>query len=329
MSNKTFAIISLGFLGDTILTEPIYKNIKNQYADCKIITITNKPFEEIPFGFEDNDEIFAFDKKNLHKGLKGYYKFGENFKYRNKIDYAIITHPHARSIIIAKIIGAKNIVCLDNCGIFNFFVNKKIKYIEQEIRNTYKADYNLKYIDWLFKPTSFAVSYKRNDINYEAIQEKFKLPQEYIVLSPTSKDLIKDWDYENIKDFINISEIPVVLVGTDKANNIAKHLQEEYIGFIDLTNKTTITELGAIINKAKYCISVDTGTFHFAYSQGIKTIGIFFNKDFEKEWAPHNLTYVKTLVGKKVEKGKVINCIKNISAKDVTIGIESMELCAK
>ena len=165
--NKIFAIISLGFLGDTILTEPIYKNLRKKYNDCKIITITNKLFEEVPLGFEDNDEIFAYDKNNIHKGLKGYYKFRKEFKYTNKIDYAIITHPHERSVILAKFIGAKNIISLDKCGIFNFFINKKIKYIEDEIRKTYKAEYNLNYLKHICDEIKYKeVTYKRNDINY-------------------------------------------------------------------------------------------------------------------------------------------------------------------
>ncbi len=328
--NKIFAIISLGFLGDTILTEPIYKNLRKKYNDCKIITITNKLFEEVPLGFEDNDEIFAYDKNNIHKGLKGYYKFRKEFKYTNKIDYAIITHPHERSVILAKFIGAKNIISLDKCGIFNFFINKKIKYIEDEIRKTYKAEYNLNYLKHICDEIKYKeVTYKRNDINYSLIKNKFSLPEKYIVLAPTSKDLIKDWDYQNIKEFITKIPSKVVLVGTEKAEKIAKELEKESVKFINLCNKTTISELGAIIHEAEYCISVDSGPFHFAYSQGIKTIGLFFNKDFEKEWAPKNLAYVKTLIGEKLEEGKEIKYVKNISAKDVIIEIESMELCAK
>ena len=37
--------------------------------------------------------------------------------------------------------------------------------------------------------------------------------------------------------------------------------KKEKADFIDLTNKTTISELGAIIKASDTCVSVDTGTF--------------------------------------------------------------------
>ena len=104
----TFVIIALGHLGDTILVEPLCRNIKYNFPKSKIIFIVNETFKDIPLGFEHIDEIIGYDKKKRHKGLFGFLKFITDFSFKN-IDYAIITHPHERSIFIAKAIGAKNI----------------------------------------------------------------------------------------------------------------------------------------------------------------------------------------------------------------------------
>lgn len=320
-----FVILALGFLGDTLLIEPLCQNIRNNYPDSKIIVVVNDIFKEVIYGFKSVDEVYGYDKTNKHKGFLGYLKFKKEFPYKNQIDYAIITHPHERSILISKAIGSKNIISLSVGNIFSdFFINKKIKYTEEEIRNTYKADYNLKYVEPLFKPEKLPVIYERTDINYNEIKQKFNLPDKYIVLSPTSKDLIKDWDYEDIKTFIEKSKSDIVLVGTQKAYTIAKKLQANNIKFIDLSNKTNITELGVVIKMADICISVDTGTFHFAYSQGVKTIGIFFNSKMINEWAPQNLKHVKILEGIKEQKNNEIILIKNITANEVIREIESL-----
>lgn len=326
MSVKNFVIIALGFLGDTLLVEPLCRNLKNNYPNSKIIFIANKPFVDIAKGFETVDKVYAYDKKKNHKGFVGYLKFKKEFTEKN-IDTAIITHPHERSILVAKMTGAKNIISLPaKKSPLNIFVNKKRRFITEELRKTYKAEYNNGYLNSFCSFENFPVQYKRFDINEKEILEKFKLPQNYIVLSPISKDLVKDWDYENIKKFVLNANKTVVLVGTDKAKTIADNLKAENIDFIDLTLQTNITELGAIIKNSDACVSVDTGTFHFSYAQNVPTIGLFFNEKMVKEWAPSELKFVQVHIGEKELKNREVICHKNIDSVEI---IKSLDILIK
>lgn len=319
---KNIVVISLGFLGDTILVEPMCRNIKENFPDTNLIFITNEIFKDIPYGFESVDKIYSFDKKKKHKGFCGYFKFLKDFK-EEKIDYAIITHPHERSIILAKILRAKNIISLPaKNSPLNIFINKKRKFDNNELRTTYKADYNNGYLNKLCTYKNYNVNYTYCFSNNTNVISKYDLPAEYIVLSPTSKDLIKDWDYENIKEFILNCKKSVVLVGTDKANDIAQKLIKENIKFYDLSLKTSIKDLSLIIKNAKLCVSVDTGTLHLSYAQKVKTIGLFFNEKMVVEWTPNNLDFVRVIVGQKEYKDKELICLKNINYKDV---IKEME----
>ena len=319
------AIISLGFLGDTLLVEALCRNIRNKFPDSKIIFIANKVFEEVPLGFGCVDEIYSFDKKGKHKGFKGYFRFAKSFPYKGKIDYCIITHEHERSLITAKLIGAKKIISkpVKNSPL-NLLINMKRPIIKGEIESTYKADYFSDFLKPLAEPEHLPIDYQRDDIDDSAILRKYKLPKSYIVLSPTSKDLVKDWDFENVKGFIDNSPLPVVLVGTDKALMLGGKLTENGSNFINITNRTSITELGVIIKHAEICVSMDTGTFHFSYSQGTKTIGIFFNPRFVKMWSPVNCENVELLVGKKKIEKTGIKCIKNVTYKDVLSKVEKI-----
>ncbi|MBO7673272.1 glycosyltransferase family 9 protein [bacterium] len=312
------AVISLGFLGDTLLVEALCKNIRKKFPDSKIIFIVNKVFEEVPLGFDCVDEIYSFDKKGKHKGFGGYFRFAKGFPYRGKIDYCIITHEHERSIITAKLIGAKKIISkpVKNSPL-NLLINMRRPISQKEIENTYKADYFSDFLKPLVEPEHMPVHYERKDIDDRAVLKKYKLPESYIVLSPTSKDLVKDWDFDNVKCFIDNSPLPVVLVGTDKALMLGGKLAEYGSDFINITNRTSITELGVIIKHAEVCVSMDTGTFHFSYAQGTKTVGIFFNSYFVKMWAPVNCDNVELLVGnKKIEKNG-IRCVKDVTYNDV------------
>lgn len=316
-SVKNFAVLALGFLGDTLLIEPMIRNIKENYPDSNIILIVNKVFEQTGKGFKDVDYIYGYDKKKAHRGVFGYLKFAKDFDFRNKIDCAIITHPHERSVLISMVIGAKNIYStpLKGNSLLSLFINKKRKYTNFELRNTYKADWHLGYL------RDFCQNIKSYDVDFDIKKEnvdldKFNLPKDYIALSPTSKDLIKDWNYADIKEFVKNSSLPVALVGTAKANEISQKLKSDGINFIDLTNKTTILELASAIDCAKCCVSVDTGTFHLAYALKTKTVGIFYNSVFFEEWSPKNLNFVKVLLGERVLLNKGFDTKVKVDYKD-------------
>ena len=314
---KNIVVISLGFLGDTLLVESMCRNLKCSIPKSNLIFIVNEVFGELPLGFESVDKIYSYDKKNKHKGLLGYWKFLKIFQEKD-IDYAIITHPHERSLILAKVIGAKNIISLPiKRSFLNFLINKRRKFMKDELRTTYKADYNNGYLEGFCDYENMPIKYEREDINQNEILDKFQLSGEYIVLSPTSKDLIKDWNYKNIKEFILNISVPVVLVGTDKAKNIANQLKNENIDFMDLTLKTSITELAVIIKNSKCCVSVDTGTFHLAYAQGVKTLALFYDKQKVVEWAPSDTDCVQVLLGERVGVANDFVCVKEITAKEV------------
>lgn len=318
MERINIAVISLGFLGDTLLVEPLCRNIRNAFPDSRIIFIANKVFEDIPKGFDCVDEIFSFDKTGIHKGFGGYLRFAKEFPYRNKIDYCIVTHEHERSLITAKLIGSKKIISKPiRRSLLNLFINMKRNIINSEIENSYKADYFTDFLLPLSNVEHLPVVYKRNDINDDEILRKCNLPEKYIVLSPTSKDLIKDWDYKNVKGFMENSPQPVVLVGTDKARELAEKLNADGVEFIDLSKRTTIMELGVVIKHASVCVSMDTGTFHFAYSQGTQTVGIFFNPKFVKMWAPKTADNIELLLGEKKETNSGIECIKDVAYTEV------------
>ncbi len=320
--NLVFGITALGYLGDTLLTESLCKNIKENYPNSKIVFMVNKIFEDIPKGFTSVDYVVPIDKKKL-KGLKGYIDFCKNFPLKEKINYFIVTHPHERSILIGLLLKVQNIISLPLRGklnLFNLFINKKVKYQEDEIRTTYKAFYNLKYVKDICSETTNCIPQYVISEDTGAIIQKYNLPEEYVVLSPVSKDLIKDWDMKEVKEFINSINKPVVLVGTEKASDYAKYLTEENVNFIDLTTQTSITELGAVIKNAQACVSVDTGVLHFAYAQNVKTVGLFFNEKMVKEWAPTD-EKVKIILGeRKFNNGDIVR-IKNICAAEVVAAL--------
>lgn len=314
---QNFAIIGLGWLGDTLLSDGVCKNIKQYNPEAKITFIVLKTFADIPKLIHEVDKIVLFDKKDEHKGLLGYFKFSRLFKNK-EIDVAIVIHPHERSILCANAVGAKKIVSLPLKGKFNpfnLFISNKRKYIENEIRNTYKNNYNAGYLN------TIGISTQKYTPSFEIPNgvsiDKFNLPEKYIVLAPESKDELKNWDYKNLSLFIQNSDIPCVLTGTAKTQELAERLTNERISFINLCGQTDILELAFIIKNSYATVSVDTGSMHLAYGLGVQTICLFFVEEMVKEWLATDLPNVHLLLGKKFRnRGEVITQ-RTIDYRDV------------
>lgn len=325
--HKSFAVIGLGWLGDTLLSDGVCKNIKKYDRNAKITFVSLKNFVDIPKLIPEVDEIVVFDKNNEHKGLSGYLKFAKLFKNR-KIDVAIVIHPHERSILCAKATGAKKIISLPIKGILNpinILINKKRKYIEKEIRNEYKNYYNSQYLNEIGISTQNYIPAFTLPMSENTDIEKFKLPDKYIVLAPESKKQVKNWDFNNIANFIKNSKTPIVLTGTAKTQKLAKRLAEKGIEFIDLCGKTSILELATIIKKSFATVTIDTGSMHLAYGLGTETICLFYDEKMTKEWLTTDLPNVHLLIGKhNCNKNEIIT-EKTIDYKDVLKVLETVE----
>ena len=319
---KTFAIIGLGWLGDTILTAGLCSDIKNIYPDARIFYVCTKQFSLVPALISDVDEIIPYEKRSNLGELRNYLEFAELFKNID-IDVAIITHPHERSILCAKLTKAKNIISLSLKGInpLNFFINKKRKLMETEIRNTYKGYFNSDYLKLLGKDPLYSQIKLTIPSDAKINLEKYNLPKQYIVLAPDSKDLIKNWDYKNVLSFIKKCPMPVILTGTEKTDYLANQLINDKANFINLCGKTSILELARIIENSHATVSVDTGTMHLAYGLGCRTVCIFYNEQMVKEWLPQNNNNISLLLGKRYRENGEILYKKEISADEVLLGL--------
>ena len=89
----------------------------------------------------------------------------------------------------------------------------------------------------------------------------------------------------------------VVLTGAGELSaKYAEDLTKAGADFINLVNKTSLLELGAVLKDSVGLISVDTGTMHYGYSLGVKTLCLFFENGTVHLWAPQKDIYRNTVV---------------------------------
>ena len=119
--------------------------------------------------------------------------------------------------------------------------------------------------------------------------------KKYIALCTTSKDETKDMPISIATDLINKinkEKYEVVFVGAgNKAKNYSEELKNNNCKFVDIVNKTSISELGKVLKNCEALISVDTGTMHLGCAVRIPVCVVFYRPNMTNRWAPRKELY--------------------------------------
>ena len=70
-----------------------------------------------------------------------------------------------------------------------------------------------------------------------------------------------------------------MLTGSDQESKLAKRFKHKCPTAIDLTNKTSVTELAALMSLLRVYITPDTGTLHVACATEVPLIAMFSKTD--------------------------------------------------
>lgn len=275
MKYKNIVVWQTAFLGDLILTTPLFHSIKNIFPDAKL-SVISKPFgKEVLKNNPYIDNLIIFDKKNISnwKLLKLLKKY--------RFDLAISPHRSHRASYTLFLAGIKRRIGFDRAG-FSFLYTDTVKH---RFDGTHEIDRNLS----LLKPLNNYREdklYKYPEIflteEEEKSYKKFKLDDKsYTVIASGSKWATKRWTVEGFSELINIllkSGETVVLFGSKEdieyTNEILKNIDNEK-NLINLVGKTDLRESFSIIKHAKILISNDSAPIHMAVSFNTPVVDIY------------------------------------------------------
>lgn len=127
---------------------------------------------------------------------------------------------------------------------------------------------------------------------FEILARSFLLrPGEYVCIHPGARDRNRWWaprKFADIADMVAGKGYQVVFTGTDAENEIANTIMSlmHYPAF-NLTGKTELGVLAALIENARLLVSNDTGVSHIAAAVKTPSVVVFLTSDPER-WAPIN-----------------------------------------
>ncbi len=278
-----FVVIIMAYLGDSLVGNSLFQNIKRIYPNSKTVFIINKPYYEIAKYQKDVDEVFVFDKDGEHKGFKGLFKFVKNFPYRN-IKYIFKMCQKLRVDVLSLLLKPQKII--------NY--NHDISISAQE-----------RYLNLLKKVTkeeviNLPIVYNATKEVPPKLQNLITEGKRYIALCPISSNPTKDIPINTsieLIDMLNRASYEVLFVGLgERTRQYASELKKNNCKFIDLIDKTTIYELAQCLRNCECLISVDTGTMHLGYASGVPTVCLFYVKENITGWVPDKTLYPHTIL---------------------------------
>ncbi|MCX5687883.1 MAG: glycosyltransferase family 9 protein [Candidatus Omnitrophica bacterium] len=265
--------ITLSNIGDVILTLPVLSALKDNFPDAIIDVVVGPRPEQVFEKYPRINRVFVYDK---HARLKDKAVFIKKLK-AEKYDMAI----DMKTSLLPILIGAKyrtELFVKYKSGI----VHKRLIHLERlrPFGIIYREQKNI-YID----------SQAREKIESALQDNGIRNTNMIIGVCPGSKSHLKQWKIDGFIDVINSllknQKHKVVLIGDANESGLSKEIASKVKqpGLLDLTGKTSLNELFALVEKFNLLLTGDSASMHIASDLGVKVIAIFGPTDPE-EYGP-------------------------------------------
>ena len=265
----------IGALGDTLMTTPLVRQIRKNFANVKIDYLIGKKSSQILEGNKNIDNIIKFDENIFFKK-----KFFSYFKLISKIrkkkyDIIFVLDKHKIFNLTSKLSGIKQRIGFDRLGKEGIFLTNKVYYgsLKHEI------DYYLSLGSKIMK-----VNYtdKKLDFFLEGNELKnIKLPRNFIVLinaggnnigEKTNIRSLPDKLFSDIVDKITKKQ-KVIFLGSKSERKYYEKFSSDKI--VNLAGKLSLKQSAAVLKKAKKVITTDSGLMHVASATNNNLVCIF------------------------------------------------------
>ncbi len=301
---KNILVVRNDRFGEFLLNIPALRALKETFSDARLIAVVDPYTKELAESVLFIDEIIEWgrqghslsEKLQLIKLLK-----------RKCIDMAVMLNPSKELNIITSLANIPIRVGYDRK--WGFLLTHKIK-DKKHLGEKHEIEYNLELVSLIgAKTQDLTLSLSIDDREIDVLSKDFNIKNcnNLIALHPWTSDPIKQWPLENFcelaKRLVREQDIKVVIIGgKDELTKGREFLRALDGDLINLTGRTTLRQLAAVLKKCKLLISGDSGPVHLACAVGTKVLAIFRNDIPGKSalrWGPWGRGHII------IEKGKL------------------------
>jgi heptosyltransferase-2 len=301
---KRILIIQTAFLGDLLLSVPLFKYLKSRFPECEISLVCRKGFGSLLRDLRLVDRLFEIQKKN-----KSSYQVALQGVSETEFDLLLCPHESMTSALFARKVKAKKKIGFRkwwNALFFSERVQKDLRLpdslrqmsllqncdpiLKKQIQEFQKQDVEWKKKNslWLTPVPDWA---SPKVSNLPVSLERFQLGGKFICLFPGSVWKTKQWTAEGfIETGRSLAEqgFEILVMGGPGEEALTSQVSQQIPGSMDLGGKTSLQESLAILTKAQLVITNDSASQHLAALVQTPTVAIFGPTILEFGFRPWN-----------------------------------------
>lgn len=263
--------------GEFLLNIPAFKALKDKFMDANLTLVTDPYVEELAKSIDFVNEVITWENRK-HKFFE-ILKFSRQLK-KKKFDISVVFNPSKEFNIINFLSGIP--LRVGYARKWDFLLTHKIE-DRKYLGDKHEIDYNLELVNLIGAKTED----KRLSLNIDKmiinnLLRNFGITQDdnLIAIHPWTSDPIKQWP---LVHFLELSKriakefnLKILIIGGKEHISTSQQLFKDLgQNIIDLTGRTTLKELAALLKSCKLLISGDSGPNHLAGTVGVPVIAIF------------------------------------------------------
>jgi heptosyltransferase III len=283
-------LIQLKRIGDLILTTPAIAAVRDKFPDARITLVVSEECRALAPAIVGVDQLLI-----MPRGVGGLATL--TAVARGQFDYCVDFTRNDRSALLVFLSRAtKRIVS------FRIKVRSKFRtrfyneFVPHRMRDMHTIDYHLALLAPLgITNASNGVQLKLPDravSNADALLQNYNIRRPFIVFHPGSARAEKFWDARRWADVINYAaehhDVDLVLTGGSslfEQTHISDIRAKVRQAAVDLSGKTDLLTLAALIMRARLLITVDSAPMHLAAATRTPQV-ILFGPTNPFHWRP-------------------------------------------
>ena len=263
-------------IGDTLLTLPVVKPIKEKWPDCKIDFLARTYTHPILKNVKEIGQILNYDPEGVHRGIRGHQLLATEIQQQN-YEAAILFYPRFGLTSALWWAGIPRRIGTSHRW-YSFLLTDRVHQSRKECLK-HEAEYNLDLLEPLFQDLPSEIPQFRLAIPEKTKRELQEILTandilgKYIVVHPGNGDSAPNLSldqYRTIIQQISLSGIRVVLTGVNSEKEYNESLKTDLStnNITDLTGTLNLEQMIALLSEACGLITTSTGPAHIASSVG-------------------------------------------------------------
>jgi len=341
---KKIVVVELAHIGDVLAITPALNVLRKKFPESSITVVVAPWAQDILAGNPDVDSVLVYGTPWFERSKKAKFSLSETIKLikllrLNDFDMGLDLRGDIRNIFFMRLGRVKKrIGYAFSAG--GFLLTDIIPFDVKRRQDRHQIEHNINFVSQIKegKPYQGSEAALRLFLSEEDIRYADKIfnnnsitAEDFLIaIHPGAGTATKRWPPERfsllIEGILKKYKVKIILIGS-AADKSSLKLPDAEKNFIDLTGKTSIKQLAAILRRCNLFIGGDSGVMHVAEAQNVPIIAIWGGQNKPSHWRP--LADTAIIIHKEVScspcglvECKTIKCLKNISVDDVLEAVE-------